>query len=122
MEKLGKHPNSLLRNNGNNTFTDVTIEAGLLSYHPTQAAVWADFNNDGWIDLFIGNESEKDRIYPSELYINKGDGTFSNNAASAGLTTSDSDDFYYVKGVTAADFNNDGWVDIYVSNLFSSKK
>src|SRR5690606_39260954 len=102
--------------------TDVTIEAGLLSFHPTQTAVWADFNNDGWVDLFIGNESQKENIHPCEFYINNGDGTFSNNTISAGLTISDNQDFYYVKGVTAADFNNDGWVDIYVSNLYSTKK
>src|SRR5690606_28735214 len=122
MEHYGKQPNSLLRNNGDNTFTDVTIEAGLLSFHPTQAAVWADFNNDGWLDLFIGNESKEDNIHPCEFYINNGDGTFSNNAISAGLTVSDANDFYYVKGVTASDFNNDGWVDIYISSLYSTKK
>ena len=122
MEHIGKQPNSLLKNNGDNTFTDVTLEAGLLSFHPTQTAVWADFNNDGWVDLFIGNESNQDSVHPCEFYINNGDGTFSNNAISAGLTISDADDFYYVKGVTAADFNNDGWVDIYVSSLYSTQK
>ena len=55
----------------------MTLEAGLLSFHPTQTATWADFNNDGWIDLFIGNESDKE-MTPSELYINTGDGTFTN--------------------------------------------
>ncbi|MGN6530568.1 MAG: FG-GAP repeat domain-containing protein, partial [Ginsengibacter sp.] len=44
-------------NNGDGTFTDVTKEAGLLSFHPTQTATWADFNNDGWLDVFIGNET-----------------------------------------------------------------
>jgi hypothetical protein len=53
MGKFGKQPNTLLRNNGDGTFTDVTIESKTLSFHPTQAAVWADFNNDGWLDLFI---------------------------------------------------------------------
>ncbi|WP_162495554.1 CRTAC1 family protein [Confluentibacter flavum] len=122
MGASGKQPNSLLRNNGDNTFTDVTIEAGLLSFHPTQTAVWADFNNDGLIDLFIGNESDKDNIYPCELYMNNGDGTFSNDTINAGLTVSDAQNFYYVKGVTAADYNNDGWMDIYVSTLHSNSK
>jgi hypothetical protein len=53
----GNHPNSLLKNNGDGTFTDVTKIAGLLSFHPTQTAAWADVNNDGFLDLFIGNES-----------------------------------------------------------------
>ena len=70
----GKIPNSLLRNNGDGTFSDVTIEAGLLSFAPTQAAVWADFDNDGWLDLFIGNESGKVK-YKCEFYFNNRDGT-----------------------------------------------
>ncbi len=52
----GREPNSLLQNNGDGTFTDVTNKAGLLSFYPTQTATWADFNNDGWLDVFIGNE------------------------------------------------------------------
>ncbi len=122
MGAMGEHPNSLLRNNGDNTFTDVTMEAGLLSFNPTQTATWADFNNDGWIDLFIGNESEKESIHPCELYINNGDGTFSNKALSAGIAVSDAQQFYYVKGVTSGDFNNDGWMDIYVSTLHATDK
>ena len=51
------HPNSLLRNDGDGTFTDVTEAAGLLMPAPTQAAAWGDYDNDGWVDLFIGNES-----------------------------------------------------------------
>ena len=58
----GRHPNSLLRNTsagGTIAFEDVTHEAGLLSFHPTQTAAWADFDGDGWLDLAIGNESER---------------------------------------------------------------
>src|SRR5690606_3268861 len=80
---FGKEPNSLLRNNGDGTFTDVTMESGLLSFHPTQTATWADFNNDGWLDLFIGNESEagdSNMTHPCELYINNQNGTFSEMA------------------------------------------
>ena len=58
--ELGNIPNSLLRNNGNGTFSDLTEAAGLLSSHPTQTAVWWDYNNDGWLDLFIGNETLND--------------------------------------------------------------
>jgi tetratricopeptide (TPR) repeat protein len=112
--KGGYIPNSLLRNNGDGTFTDVTIEAGLLSYHPTQAGCWADFNNDGWLDLYIGNETtevEGETLrHPNELYINNQDGTFRETAVASGVATE-----AWVKGVTAGDINNDKWVDIYVS-------
>lgn len=52
----GNFPNSLIKNLGNGKFEDVTVAAGLLSFYPTQAACWGDFNNDGWVDVFIGNE------------------------------------------------------------------
>ena len=106
----GHHPNSLLRNNGDGTFTDVTEEAGLLSFHPTQTAVWFDFNNDGWIDLFIGNESTGTDVNPCELYRNNGDGTFTECAADAGVAN-----IGFVKGVAAGDYNNDGLPDLYLS-------
>src|SRR5271170_4234809 len=57
--KYGEYPMSLLRNNGNGTFDDVTEAAGLMSLHPTQTAAWADYDNDGWLDLFVGHETEK---------------------------------------------------------------
>src|ERR1051325_768311 len=72
----GRHPNSLLRNNGNGTFEDVTEEAGLLSFHPTQTAVWFDYNGDGWLDLFVGNESNGGPVHRCELFRNNGNGTF----------------------------------------------
>jgi hypothetical protein len=110
-DKYGKQPNSLLRNNGDGTFADVTIESGLLSFHPTQTAVWEDFNNDGWLDLFIGNETTNPNDpQPCELFISNGDATFTNMAHEAGC-----DGIAYVKGVTSADYNNDGWQDIFIS-------
>lgn len=119
-EMWGKHPNSLLRNNGDGTFTDVTKEAGLLSLFPSQSAAWADYNNDGWLDVFIANESaippgmpktfDKRRIHRTELYINQKDGTFINVAKEKGL-----DFIEFAKGTVAFDFNNDNWMDIYIS-------
>ena len=121
----GQHPNSLLRNNGDGTFTDVTIEAGLGARHPTQVGAWSDVNRDGWIDVFVGNESSVamnfltgDRAsgatpdHPSALYLNNGDGTFTNAAGALGLDLN-----AYVKGADWGDVNGDGWPDLYVSVL-----
>ncbi|MGH9511283.1 MAG: FG-GAP-like repeat-containing protein [Terriglobales bacterium] len=98
---------SLLRNNCDGTFTDVTESAGLAAPIASQAAVWTDIDNDGFLDLFIGNEQG-----PSRLYHNKGDGTFEDIAQSAGV-----DRIAFSKGVVAADYDNDGFMDLYVSNL-----
>ena len=108
----GRIPNSLLRNNGNGTFDDVTSKAGLLSYHPTQTAAWFDYDGDGWLDLFIGNESwvDEGEMHPCELFHNNRDGTFTDVAAKAGV-----DIRHEVKGVVAGDFNNDGRTDLYLS-------
>ena len=117
MQELGRQPKTLLRNNGDGTFTDVTVESGILSFSPTQAGVWADFNNDGWLDLFIGNETTNGVLpHPAELYINNQDGTFTNVAVEAGC-----DKVAFTKGVVAGDYNNDGWPDIFVSNLDGHK-
>ena len=127
----GEHPNSLLRNNGDGTFDDVTQEAGLLTLHPTQTAAWGDFDNDGWVDLFIGNESSPPGgmiggwemplkyssatpipSHPGELFRNNGDGTFTECAASVGVAC-----IGFVKGVAWGDYDNDGRIDLYVSRF-----
>ncbi|MDX2047784.1 MAG: CRTAC1 family protein [Chitinophagaceae bacterium] len=113
----GKEPNSLLRNNGDGTFTDVTRESGLLSFHPTQTATWNDFNNDGWLDVFIGNESTSQvDLNPCELYINNKNGTFTETAVQSNVAIG-----AFVKGVTSGDYDNDGLVDIFVSILGHQK-
>ncbi len=108
----GRHPNSLLHNDGGGAFSDVTEDAGMLSFHPGQAAVWFDFNADGWLDVFIGNETRGDAPHPCELYRNNGNGTFTNCAREAGV-----DRTGFVKGVASGDFNNDGRRDLYLSLL-----
>ena len=110
---FGKLPASLLRNNGDGTFTDVTYESGLFAHlYPTQSAVFADFNNDGWLDIFFGNETRRDtEKYPCELFISDGKGKFTNMAKEAGI-----DVLCFAKGVTAGDYNNDGWMDIAISS------
>lgn len=107
MGSQGRYPNSLLRNNGAGAFEDVTEEAGLLSFHPTQVGVWEDFDRDGWVDVFIGNEGN-----PSELYRNNGDGTFSEAAVLMGVANAG-----FVKGAAWGDYDNDGYPDLYISRL-----
>ena len=106
----GKYPLSLLHNNGDGTFDDVTEKAGLLSMHPTQTAAWADFDNDGWLDLYVGHESNTAESHPSQLFHNNHDGTFTEVASANGLA-----DMGFVKGVAWGDFNNDGRPDLYIS-------
>ena len=107
----GNHPNSLLKNNGDETFTDVTKSAGLLSFHPTQTASWADVNNDGYLDLFIGNESNEKQSHPCELYINQKDGSFIEESSNYNLSSIEG----FIKGVVFGDINNDKWPDLYIS-------
>jgi tetratricopeptide (TPR) repeat protein len=99
---------SLLRNNCDGTFTDVTTQSGLaVPATSSQNAVWTDIDNDGFVDLFVGNE---DTV--SQLFLNKRDGTFENISHAAGV-----DRVMFTKGVAAGDYDDDGYPDIYVSNL-----
>jgi len=107
-EKLPQRK-SLLRNNCDGTFTDVTAASGLAKPATnTNSAVWADINNDGLLDLFVANERG-----PSQLFLNKGDGTFQDISHSAGIDRNSA----FSKGVAAADYDGDGYVDFYVSNI-----
>lgn len=120
----GQIRNSLLQNDGHGKFTDVTSKSKLDASPaaPTQAAVWADFDNDGFLDLFIGNESRVELDadgsgnYPSQLFHNNRDGTFTELASDAGVTND-----RYCKGVAAGDYDNDGDIDLYVSNRGSNR-
>ena len=99
---------SLLKNNCDGTFIDVTAAAGLAEpATQTQTAVWADIDNDGYLDLFVGNEQS-----PAQLFRNRRDGTFEDISHKAGI-----DRVGYSKAVVAADYDNDGYVDFYVANL-----
>lgn len=114
----GRHPNSLLRNNGDGTFTDVTFDAGLAEVHyPSGTASWADYDNDGDLDVYIGNEASvgkngKQLHAPCQLFRNNGDGTFTDVAAELGVQNN-----RYTKAVIWGDYNGDRWPDLYVSNL-----
>lgn len=107
LSEAGRMPNSLLQNDGTGHFRDVTFECGIGgSHHPTQTAAWADIDNDGDLDLFVGNETD-----PSQLFENDGHGHFRDIATEAGVTNDG-----YTKGAAFGDFNADRYPDLYVSN------
>jgi hypothetical protein len=115
--EAGRIRNSLLLNQGDGTFVDATHEAGLAEpAYPTQTACFLDIDLDGDLDLYVGNESRRDRFptgdYPSQLFENLGDGTFVDVAAAAGVTND-----RVSKGVAAGDYDDDGDIDIYCANL-----
>ena len=118
LEAAGRHPNSLLRNNSDGTFTDITFNAGLGEVHyPTQTASWSDYDNDGDLDLYIGNESTEGFNAPCQLFRNNGDGTFSDVAAEAGVQN-----YSFTKSVIWGDYNADRLPDLYVSNFKSANR
>ena len=110
---LGQLPNSLIKNNGDGTFSDVTIAAGIYRADPSQAAAWTDLNNDGWLDLVVTNETNTAaEPHPCQVYINQKNGSFKDIAPQTGLNL-----LGFFKGLTVGDLNNDGWPDLYFSNL-----
>jgi hypothetical protein len=105
---------TLLRNRGGR-FEDVTLAAGLGEPIASQAAGWADYDNDGRVDLYIAGEldpNRPDRRNRGRLYHNRGDGTFVDVAESAGVTND-----RFGKGVAWGDYDDDGRPDLFVSNL-----
>ena len=92
------------RNDGNGVFINVTEEAGLLSFGLSLSASIADFNQDGWSDIYVSNDFST----PDYFYINNGDGTFTDHLKEITKQTS-----FYGMGSDAADFNNDGLIDLF---------
>src|SRR5205807_8955909 len=125
----------LYHNNGDGTYTDVTDKAGVAAPGWSSSAVWFDYDNDGRLDLFVcqfvefsktlnkscgpGEEGKHGycipRLYnpmPSWLFHNNGDGTFTDVSKSSEIAKSPGKAW----GVVATDLNNDGWMDLFVSN------
>jgi hypothetical protein len=103
-------PNTLLRNQGNGTFRDVTRAAGVGSRGWDLTAAWGDYDGDGWPDLYVANE-----FGDNVLYHNERDGTFDERAAAAGVTDGGAG-----MGVAWADYDGDGDLDLYVSNMHAN--
>jgi FG-GAP-like repeat/ASPIC and UnbV len=115
--QYGMYPLSLLRNNGDGTFDDVTEEAGLMTIGPTQTAAWADYDGDGWLDLFVGHESRPGDVHPCQLFHNNRDGTFTEIKAPGSAAGKLGVNLGFVKGVAWGDYDNDGRPDLYVSTM-----
>ncbi len=127
-------PNHLLHNNGDGTFTDRAVALGVEDPRYSTGATFLDYDNDGWLDLFVCayvNFKERTNIecfHPSgqqdycgplayeplvdRLFHNRGDGTFEDVTVTSRIAT----EYGSGLGVIAADFNRDGWMDIYVAN------
>ncbi len=115
--QYGAYPLSLMRNNGDGTFDDVTEEAGLLTLGPTQAAAWMDYDGDGWLDLFVAHETTGGQTYASQLFHNNHDGTFTQVKAPGAAPGKLGANLGFVKGATWGDYNNDGRPDLYLSTM-----
>jgi len=108
-----RDPHHLYRNNGDGTFTDVTLAAGLLDPRGGWASLMFDYDRDGHPDIFVTRDGWRG-VAPNSLYRNNGDGTFTDVAEQAGVAGP-------ADGFTACllDVDNDGWLDIYVANGIS---
>lgn len=104
---------SLLRNEGDGTFSDVTIRAGLGAFAPWSTAAWADFDGDGHVDLYAGTQSDEAR-QPDRLYRNQGDGTFVDAGRSLGVSNS-----RHAMSAVWGDYDDDGDPDLFIANYGS---
>jgi hypothetical protein len=109
-------PAVLLRNEGNGTFTDVSRQSSADVDALTWGAVFLDYDNDGWQDLYVALGGDPEQLGPrvrmNRLLHNRGDGTFKDTSDASGASYID-DTF----GVAAADYNNDGWTDLLTGNV-----
>ena len=109
---FGRQPNSLLRQGEDGRFEDVALEAGLREEaYPSQVAAWSDYDLDGELDLFVGNEG-----FACQLFRNDGSGRFEDVAEAAGVRNENGDKFPTTKGVAFGDYDNDGDPDLFLSN------
>ena len=111
-QQSGKLPHDyLLRNNGDGTFTDVTEQAKLGDTEWGGGVAIGDYNNDGFLDLYVTNYG------PNKLYRNNGDGTFAEVGEKAGVADPHWDIPKWSMGAAFGDIDNDGYVDLVVTNF-----
>jgi hypothetical protein len=113
---------TLYKNNGDGTFTDVTATAGLSITANIWAAIWGDYDNDGYVDLFVTNAgASAEGVGNSNfLYHNNHDGTFTNRSVQEGVALED--DVTLHKGAAWGDYNNDGFLDLLLKDGLGSEK
>ncbi len=104
----GTSTDLLMKNNGDGTFTDVTQQAGIAPLNDGRSIAWGDYNNDGFLDLFISRGTDSIK---QSLYQNNGDGTFTDVTDEAGLGAISNN-----RAAAWGDFDNDGYLDLYVVN------
>ncbi|HKW65128.1 MAG TPA: CRTAC1 family protein [Candidatus Acidoferrum sp.] len=103
----------LFHNNGDGTFTDVSAESGIAkALGKAWGVVATDVNNDGWMDLFVANDT-----IPNFLFVNKRNGKFEDTALEAGVAYSQNGRARSGMGVDSSDFDQDGWQDLFVTNV-----
>ena len=104
----------LWRNNGDGTFTDVSVESGVSAWAPSFTCSWVDYDCDGKLDLFVCTNLGGlfDRKVPHKLFHNNGDGTFTDVAEKVGIVSP-----WGAIGHSWGDYNNDGYPDLFVSNV-----
>lgn len=100
--------NHLYRNLGDGTFEEIALQAGVAYEGDSRVAIWGDINNDGWLDLYVGNKETGDL-----LYLNNQNESFTNISVEAGLSQTGS-----AKAAAFADVDNDGLIDIYIAREY----
>ncbi|HEX4286067.1 MAG TPA: CRTAC1 family protein [Terracidiphilus sp.] len=116
---LPGEPDHLFHNNGDGTFTDVSVKTGVSdpgAYYGF-TAIFADVNNDGRPDLLVANDSE-----PNYLYMNKGDGTFEDQGYIAGFALNNDGREIASMGLAVGDYRNNGWLDLLVTDFSDDYK
>ncbi len=103
----------LYHNNHDGTFTDVSVKSGVgIPEAKGMGVVCADFNNDGWMDIAIANDT-----WPNFLFINQKNGTFDDNSFISGIAASADGKYEAGMGIDAEDVDGDGWADVYITHL-----